>query len=459
MVNTKHSIIDWIRKFCGQNPQPHDYIKSIDGYPCFPSTGIGHSQLNELLLSVNLDRTTEDFFEYVFRGPVVPDFVSFRACINEFRVIAILHYGNIKFAFKRLSQMTKAEIELEIGRPDPKGVRDRYTQRHDPLVATRRIAPKDTYHLGYLIDAELKGKRKKLEAAGQSTEKLDVQERLCSELRKAGEFNHHCYLDYDHMDVYVATSMREKFDFWNVSRFVREVFSKPQLVELKLRYFDPTQAYCKHRIDKGLAEALMLKRAQCAIYMAGESDTLGKDSELAATLGQGKPVIVYVPQLSDYDRFKQDIVEALLAEVYVEDDRTDVALRFLQTYAPESAWERCAVRGWIVKKPKFEEILEFVYERARELYDRRARTLLETHPMGLQVNLQTGVGNGVLVARDTNQCAKLLRGILLNELEFELEEQPDQGAIFLREKETRSIYRVVTHDQHLTNSFWNFYLK
>ena len=136
-----------------------------------------------------------------------------------------------------------------------------------------------------------------------------------------------------------------------------------------------------------------------------------------------------------------------------------VALRFLQTYAPEAAWERREVRKWIDKTPDFEAILHFVYERARELYDRRARTLLETHPLGLQVNLQTGVGNGVLVARNTNQCAKLVRGILLDELEFELEEQPDQGAIFLREKETRSVYRVVTHDQHLTNSFWNFYLK
>jgi hypothetical protein len=50
----------------------------------------------------------------------------------------------------------------------------------------------------------------------------------------------------------------------------------------------PTQAYCSDRIDKGIAEALMLKRAQCTIYLAQESDTLGKDSELASTLAQGK---------------------------------------------------------------------------------------------------------------------------------------------------------------------------
>ena len=37
------------------------------------------------------------------------------------------------------------------------------------------------------------------------------------------------------------------------------------------------------------------------IYLVGESDTLGKDSELASTLAQGKPVIAFVPQVpSDY---------------------------------------------------------------------------------------------------------------------------------------------------------------
>jgi hypothetical protein len=458
-VSAEDSIINWIQKFCGQEPHPHEYIASIDGHPCFPSTGMGHSQLNELLLSLHLDRASEGFFHYVFQGPVVRDFETFRKCISKFRITAILHYGNIKFAFKRLSQMARTEIDDEIGRSNSEEIRYRYTKRHEPLVSIKGIAAKDTYYLGYLIDSELKAKKQELEAFSLPTDKIDEQERLCSKIRETGEFNHHCYLDYDHMDVYVATSMRQKFDFWNVSRFVTEVFGKPEIEELKLRYFDPTQAYCRHRIDKGLSEALMLKRAHCAIYMAGESDTLGKDSELAATLAQGKPVIVYVPELNDYERFKREIVGLLLKEIYVDEDPADIALTFLRTYAPESAWEQPEVRSWIETKPDFETILSFVFERARELYDRRARTLFETHPLGLQVNLQTGVGNGVLVARNTNQCAKLLRGILLNDLQFELEDHPDQGAVFLRESETGSIYRVATHDRHLTNSFWNFYLR
>ena len=32
------------------------------------------------------------------------------------------------------------------------------------------------------------------------------------------------------------------------------------------------------------------------------------------------------------------------------------------------------------------------------------------------------------------------------------------GVFAVVEKSTRSIYRVVTKDEHLINSFWNFYL-
>ena len=92
----------------------------------------------------------------------------------------------------------------------------------------------------------------------------------------------------------------------------------------------------------------------------------------------------------------------------------------------------------------------------------------------MQINLQTGVANGVLVARSVGECAELVRGILLNELQFDIEEgvwnrvynriTDEQQDVFLeadilRERKTKSIYRVVTKDSHLTNTFWNWYLK
>ena len=79
-------------------------------------------------------------------------------------------------------------------------------------------------------------------------------------------------------------------------------------MKLKLRYFDPTQSLCENRIDKGLVEGLMLKRASCTIYMAQEIDTMGKDSELAATLAQRKPVIAYVPYI-DIEKHIKKIVK------------------------------------------------------------------------------------------------------------------------------------------------------
>jgi hypothetical protein len=49
-------------------------------------------------------------------------------------------------------------------------------------------------------------------------------------------------------------------------------------------------------VTKGSIECLMLERAAVTLYNAGATDTMGKDSELAATLAHGKPVIVYVPE-------------------------------------------------------------------------------------------------------------------------------------------------------------------
>jgi transcriptional regulator with XRE-family HTH domain len=105
------------------------------------------------------------------------------------------------------------------------------------------------------------------------------------------------YLSSDHLDVYVATSMRTDADFVSVNRFVKGLFSHEDVRPLKLRYFNPTQSWIEDRIAKGLVEALMLRRSSLTVYMAQKSDTFGKDSEASVALGQGKPVIVYVPKL------------------------------------------------------------------------------------------------------------------------------------------------------------------
>ena len=135
--------------------------------------------------------------------------------------------------------------------------------------------------------------------------------------RKRAKKNTDIYLTWDYMDVYIATSMREKWEYEKAFDFARKVFSKDgPLGDLNLRFFDPTQSYCPGRIDKGLIEGLMLKRAKCTVYLAQETDTLGKDSELASTLAQGKPVIAYVPEFENFEEAFADVAKQPLVFHY-----------------------------------------------------------------------------------------------------------------------------------------------
>lgn len=65
------------------------------------------------------------------------------------------------------------------------------------------------------------------------------------------------------MDIYFATSMRKAWEYQDLYDFIERLMGQEELNELDLRYFDPTQAYTDNRVNKGLVEALMLKRARC----------------------------------------------------------------------------------------------------------------------------------------------------------------------------------------------------
>ena len=468
------TFFDWIGMLCGQEQEPgrSEYLKTIPNK--FPEDGLGRSQLNELLLASVLDRVEKAFFKFVFNGDSVPNFRSFRDCITNFRIKGAIKYGNFKYAFKYLRDKSESEIESEFSEITRRD-RKEFKKRHSPLVKIKKILPELTYYLGYIVEEEIQEKMDKAPQNEKNKLRKILKEKI-PKIQKKGKFNHDVYMDYDHMDVYVATSMRRKIDYWNVARFVEKVFSSNILSPLNLRYFDPTQAYCPNRMDKGLVEGLMLKRARCTIYMAGEAESLGKDSELAATLAQGKPVIAYVPKLKDFREFYDDYVIPTLRKLYAGEDKTKVAKEFLKIYYPEGAWDDPKIQQWISKpiSMRFDEVIKIIFDHAKKSYDKTATKLKDVHPLGLQINLQTGVANGVLVARSVGECAELVRGILLNELQFDIEEgvwnrvynriTDEQQDVFLeadilRERKTKSIYRVVTKDSHLTNTFWNWYLK
>jgi len=91
-------------------------------------------------------------------------------------------------------------------------------------------------------------------------------------------------------------------------------------------------------------------------------------------------------------------------------------------------------------------------------FDKRADTLREVHPLSLQVHLESGVANGVLVVRSVDECAEVLHKLLTNSLDFLIEFDTKEGCTLLKEKISQSPFRAVSNYEKMANSFWNFYL-
>lgn len=464
MADPTGELIPLLERLTGQTaPLQSDAI--IRGEAILSSTGLGYSQLNELLLLLGYDRVTQAFFQYIADGTCdcaddssIESMDQLREGIDRFIRHAMLRYGNIKHAFKHLSSLDPDELTEEISLTEPTDDAT-FKSRHDAVYPVEEISGQDTYYLGYLIEKELRAQLKADPANDEVRKELEKRDEIVAR----GKRNYQAYLASDHMDVYVATSMRKRHEFYIANAITSKVFSDERLKSLKLRWFDPTQAYCHDRMDKGISEALMLKRAHCTLYLAQEADTLGKDSELASTLAQGKPVIAFVPKIleKDEDRYVKWLSNTA-RKLYPDRPMVEIVSEQLQVFAPDLAWEDPTIREWLNNPTsmKLEEAQRLLAGKIREHYDQRANTLQEVHPLGIQVHLQSGVATGVLVARTTDQCAELIYRIITSTLEFDIEELDINGKeyLVLREKESGSVFRVVSGDAMLTNAFWNFYL-
>ncbi len=126
--------------------------------------------------------------------------------------------------------------------------------------------------------------------------------------RRSALKNTRLYLSMiDELDVYVATSMRDRADFHSMAEFCDDIFTTPKLGALHLRYFDPTLSAAEGRDeDKGLIECLMVKSAKVLVYSAGAKESWGKDAEAAMALSLGKPVIFYCDD-DQRERFYRDV--------------------------------------------------------------------------------------------------------------------------------------------------------
>ena len=414
---------------------------------------IGYSQFNELLVYLGYDSICPEFFDLIAvqridsqaRSAIV-SLDELESGIEEFQRIALLAFGNIKFAFKQFGSDPEALRDwLDYLRP----IEDkRYTHRRKPVFAIQDISQDQRFMLGYLTTGE--------------------SEQTVAAVRRVGEANQRAYLTSDYLDVYVATSMRERHEFTAVAEVTKSIFAA--VSDLRLRYFDPTLAFCGNHIDKGLAEALMLKRAKCTVYLVQETDTLGKDSELAVTLAQGKPVIAYVPPSTEAEVEK--LVE-LLRVTYPSKPLSTLLLEQLRFFDKDAGeiWkstpEGTKLRKWL-NAPDAAPIADVkaYFSRAVCLhYDKRAETLRDKHPLGIQVNIASGVAVGVLVVRDLKKCAELVRRIMLGKWDnFKLTRITDKNTgvethLALKDEISDSYYRVMTRDLFLANSFWNFYLR
>jgi hypothetical protein len=473
------------------------------------TNGLNYEQFNELLLLLNQDRIGKHFFKFFFEKEKIT-LDELRQGIIKFRGFAMLCFGNFRFAYKQLIQSNEDELRERL-RPywrKSSELIDTFERRATKMLELDKIERNDTWYLGYIsgekIKKEAKVLREEITKAERDqnnfrkTELTKFQKELfqmdkhIEEAQRKALRNTDIYLTWDYMDIYIATSMRNKWEFEDTFDFVEKVFgAKSPLNKLNLRYFDPTQSKSKNSRDKGLIEGLMLKKARCAIYLAQESDTMGKDSELAATLAQSKPVIVYVPQykpskyakkIKEYplDFFKKrflildteeifddtGFIKLLPSDLASLDDQgvykfekvIDDFLSRLDQYRHDQPFSL-----WSEKETEFKEeyrdfsiVCKILAIAECYNFDRRADLLKGRHPLCMQVDLQTGVANGVLVVRSPSKCANLLHKILTNNMEFTIK-HCDEGFTVLEEKISGSPFRVVTDYERLTNSFWNLF--
>jgi len=73
----------------------------------------------------------------------------------------------------------------------------------------------------------------------------------------------------------------------------------------------------------------------------------------------------------------------------------------------------------------------------------------------MQIDVNTGVAIGVIVCRDIKTYTKILIDILTNRLNFKIKSEKGYTGLF--ETTTGSIFRIITNNDELTNSFWNYF--
>ena len=499
---------------CGKTNSP--YLKKEDKvllnklFKNASKRSLNYNQLREILLLLNQNTINEDFFNFFFEEDAI-SLDELKKGIVKFRGFALLCFGNFRMAYEIMSKKPKSEIKDCISPYFKKSSEQEKELKDRPkkMLDIDEISKEDTWFTGYLLINKHKREIKRCDEEIDKTkngknifqkeelirysECIQNRDNKIIETQRKALLNTDVYLTWDYMDVYIATSMRNKWEFEETYDFINNVFHQEPLSKLNLRYFNPTKSLCGNVRDKGLLEGLMLKRADCTIYLAQESDTMGKDSELAATLAQRKPVIAYVPKydskfyskkIYDYplDFFKKRFFILQAEERFDDEDLIHILKKYSLNYEkiiesfledldqyrknqPFTLWSKKDDK-WKANYKNFRLICDILAEGECYNFDKRADLLKIRHPLSMQLDLQSGVANGVLVVRNTDDCAALLYRILTNKMKFKIIHKTypnkilkkEEGFTFLIEEISESAFRIVTDQERLTNTYWNLFL-
>jgi len=303
-------------------------------------------------------RSLGDFDPRWLEATAIISLAHLRWGLRRMYTDALLYFGNVRTGYRKLRALTSTELDMFFGkrRFDTEAIKSR-----GPALPLKAIRKDDRYliseiarksygdgdeaalrlalrgalrtHLSRgggaipirrllepaLLAAEYASRQQELLFSADdvldepvaSEEELQARyEPLAERFLRARQMalgNTELYLSMvNDLDVYVATSMRTRQDFREMTVDCETIFSDGRLKSLNLRYFDPTLSAAAGHEDKGLIECLMVKCAKALVYCAGERETYGKDAEAAMALTLGKPVIFYCNQ-ERRGRFYRDV--------------------------------------------------------------------------------------------------------------------------------------------------------
>jgi len=227
--------------------------------------------LNSLILYLGFKTVTSGFFNYFFGG-VINSLGTLKQGVDKLRKDSMLYFGNFKNGFETLAKLEDPESFLSKVRKVPNLAKA--PPRADVMAEIESLTPEQAHALGYTTESSLSQKE-------------------LMKSKNIGRSNAERYLAMHPVDVYIAASMRNIQQFKEADAFIRKLFDNEKIRSLCLRYFNPLIAHFDDSTQKGLMESLMLRKASAMIYVAGPTESFGKDVELASMLVQGKPVMVY----------------------------------------------------------------------------------------------------------------------------------------------------------------------